>query len=357
MTSDLRTRPVPPAPGPAAGAGRVGALRRPATPWVVVGVLVVLAAGVAASLLVGSRSLSPAVVWAALVHPDAADADAAIVRARLTRTLIALAAGAALGLAGGCTQGLTRNPLGDPGILGINAGAALGVVTALSVLGVTAPSHYAWFAVLGAAVSAVLVHAIAGLGRDGATPVKLAVAGAATTAGLTSWTTAVLVTDLETLETFRFWQVGTVAGRGLDVLMPVLPFLGAGTVLALTGARLLNVLALGDDLARGLGRRAGLDRLVVGLAVVLLAGGATAVAGPLAFVGLVAPHLARILLGPDYTRILPASLGLGAALVLVADVVGRVVLPPAEVQVGIMTAVVGVPVFFALIRRGRMGSL
>jgi iron complex transport system permease protein len=357
VPNDLRSRPVPPAA--AAGAGRGGAPRPQtlSTPWVVVGLVVVLAAGVVASLLVGSRALPPGVVWAGVIDPDATDPDHAVGRARLARTLIALVAGGALGLAGGCTQGLTRNPLGDPGILGINAGAALGVVTALSVLGVTAPAHYAWFAVLGAAVSAALVHAIAGLGRDGATPVKLAVAGAAATAGLTSWTTAVLVTDLRTLETFRFWQVGTVAGRGLDVLLPVLPFLVVGTVLALTGARLLNVLALGDDLARGLGRRAGLDRLVVALAVVLLAGGATAVAGPLAFVGLVAPHLARILLGADYSRILPASLGLGAALVLVADVVGRVVLPPAEVQVGIMTAVVGVPVFFALIRRGRMGSL
>jgi iron complex transport system permease protein len=201
------------------------------------------------------------------------------------------------------------------------------------------------------------VHAIASIGREGATPVKLAVAGAALTAGLSSWTTALLLTNRQTLDVFRFWQVGTVGGRTMDVVWPVLPVLLVGALLALTGARLLNVLALGDDLARSLGRRAGLDRVVVGLAIVLLCGGGTALAGPIGFVGLVAPHVARILVGSDYARILPVSLGIGATLVVFADVLGRVVLPPTEVQVGIMTAVVGVPVFVALIRRGRMGSL
>lgn len=319
--------------------------------------LAVLAVGVVVSLHVGSRMLSPEVVWAALTDPRADDADHAIVTARVARTVLALLAGGALGLAGAAMQGLTRNPLGDPGILGINAGAALGMVTAVALLGVTSLPVQIWFALAGAAVAGVLVHAIAGLGRDGATPVKLAVAGAAATAGFTSWTSAMLITDLRTLETFRFWQVGTVGGRGLEVVGPVLPFLVTGAVLALTGARLLDVLALGDDLARGLGRRAGLDRVVVGLSVILLAGAATALAGPIAFVGLVAPHAARILLGPSYFRILPMSVVIGAALVTWADVVGRVVLPPTEVQVGIMTAVIGVPVFFALVRRGRMGSL
>jgi iron complex transport system permease protein len=319
--------------------------------------LAVLAVGVVVSLHVGSRMLSPEVVWAALTDPRADDADHAVVTARVARTVLALLAGGALGLAGAAMQGLTRNPLGDPGILGINAGAALGMVVAVALLGVTSLPVQIWFALAGAAVAGVLVHAIAGLGRDGATPVKLAVAGAAATAGFTSWTSAMLITDLQTLETFRFWQVGTVGGRGLEVVGPVLPFLVAGAVLALTGARLLDVLALGDDLARGLGRRAGLDRVVVGLSVILLAGAATALAGPIAFVGLVAPHAARILLGPSYFRILPMSVVIGAALVTWADVVGRVILPPTEVQVGIMTAVIGVPVFFALVRRGRMGSL
>lgn len=317
----------------------------------------VVTVGVALSLLAGSRAVPVADVWAAVTAYDPTDPVQAIVAARIPRTVVALLAGGALGLAGASMQGLTRNPLADPGILGVNAGAALAMVLAISVFGVTALSGYVWFALLGAAVAAFLVHAIAALGRDGATPVKLAVAGAALAAGLSSWTTGLLLTNRQTLDVFRFWQVGTVGGRSMDVVWPVLPILAVGALLALTGARLLNVLALGDDLARGLGRRAGLDRIVVGVAIVALCGGATALAGPLVFVGLVAPHVARLAVGSDYSRILPVSLGIGAALVLFADILGRVVLPPTEVQVGIMTAVVGVPVFFALIRRGRMGSL
>jgi len=203
----------------------------------------------------------------------------------------------------------------------------------------------------------VLVHAIAALGRDGATPVKLAIAGAALTAAVSSWTSGILLIDRKTMETFRFWQVGTVGGRNLDILLTGLPFLVLGAVLALTGARLLNALALGKDLARGLGRRTTVDGLVIGLAVVLLAGGATALAGPIAFVGLLVPHAVRLVLGSDYSVILPFSAVVGALFVVVADTLGRIVLPPAEVQVGIMTAAVGVPAFLVLVRRGRMGSL
>ena len=316
-----------------------------------------VALGAALSLIVGSRAVPVHDVWGAITAYDPTNPMQAIVAARVPRTVVALLVGGALGLAGASMQGLTRNPLADPGILGINAGAALAMVLAISVFGITALRGYVWFALVGAAIAAFLVHAIAGLGRGGATPVKLAVAGAALTAGLSSWTTALLLTDRQTLDVFRFWQVGTVGGRSMDVVWPVLPVILVGTVLALTGSRLLNVLALGDDLARGLGRRAWLDRVVVGIGIVLLCGGATALAGPLVFVGLVAPHLARIIVGSSYGRILPVSLGIGAALVVFADVIGRVILPPTEVQVGIMTAVVGVPVFFALIRRGRMGAL
>jgi iron complex transport system permease protein len=322
-----------------------------------VALVATVAAGSAVSLVVGARSVPLHDAWAAVTAYDPADPLQAIVAARIPRTLVALLAGGALGLAGAAMQGLTRNPLADPGILGINAGAALAMVTAISVFGITSLGTYIWFAMVGAALAALVVHGIASLGRDGATPVKLAVAGAALTAGLSSWTTALLLTDRQTLDVFRFWQVGTVGGRSMDVVVRVLPFVAVGAVLALTGARLLNVLALGDDLARGLGRRAGLDRVVVGTAIVLLAGSATALAGPMVFVGLVAPHLGRILVGPDYSRILPTSVALGAALVLCADIIGRVILPPTEVQVGIMVAAVGVPVFLMLVRRGRMGSL
>jgi iron complex transport system permease protein len=323
---------------------------RTTTP-VVAGLAVAAVVVVGLSVFVGARSVPPSVLL------DPADPLYSIYQARFERTLLGLAVGAALGLAGACMQGLTRNPLADPGILGINAGASLAMVLAISFLGVSDLQGYLWFAFLGAAVAAVVVHAIASLGRDGATPVKLAIAGAALAAAVSSWTSGILLTDRKTMESFRFWQVGTVGGRGLDVLLTGLPFLVLGAVLALSGARLLNALALGDDLARGLGRRTAVDGLVVGLAVVLLAGGATALAGPIAFVGLLVPHGVRLVVGSDYARILPFSAVVGALFVVLADTVGRVVLPPAEVQVGIMTAVVGVPAFLVLVRRGRTGGL
>ncbi len=305
----------------------------------------------ALSVLVGSTPVSPTALL------DQANPDHAIAVTRLSRTCLAMVIGAALGLAGACMQGLTRNPLADPGILGINAGASFAMVLAISFFGISDLSAYIWFAFAGAALAMVAVHGIAAMGRDGATPVKLAIAGAALTAALSSWTSGVLLTDRATMESFRFWQVGTVGGRGFDVLLTGLPFLVVGAVLALVSSRLLNALALGDDLARGLGRHVVRDRLVLGLACVLLAGGATALAGPIAFVGLIVPHGVRAVVGGDYAKVLPFSIGCGAVLVTLADTVGRVVLPPTEVQVGIMTAVVGVPVFLWLIRRGRMGAL
>ena len=304
-----------------------------------------------ASVMIGSR-LVPLEAVTDPGHPLRA-----IVDARIERTLLGLAVGAALGLAGACMQGLTRNPLADPGILGINAGACLAMVLALSVLGVSELSSFVWFAFLGAAVAGIVVHLVASLGREGATPVKLAIAGAAVTAAVTSWTSGVLLIDRNTMETFRYWQVGTIGGRDLDVLQLGLPFLAVGLVLALSGSRVLDALALGDDLARSLGRRTAVDRVVLGVAIVLLAGTATALAGPIAFVGLLAPHAVRAVVGNSHVVLLPLSALAGAALVVAADTVGRVVLPPAEVQVGIMAAFVGVPFFLALVRRGRAVSL
>jgi iron complex transport system permease protein len=231
------------------------------------------------------------------------------------------------------------------------------MVVAVAGFGVTSMSTYIWAAFVGAALAMVVVHLIASVGRGGATPVKLVIAGAALTAALSSWTSGVLLADRETMDVIRFWQVGTVAGRDLGVLLTGLPFLVIGALLALTGARMLNALVLGEDLARGLGRRTAVDRVVIGLAVVLLAGTATAMAGPVAFVGLVVPHAARVWVGGDHVRLLPLSVGGGAGLTVVADTAGRIVLPPTEVQVGIMTAVVGVPVFMWFLRRGRMAGL
>lgn len=334
-----------PGTGPAAGSPEAAATRRPGLPSTTATCVAVVAVAVVLSVVVGARAVPLTAVWSDThpLHP--------VVEARLERTLLALAVGAALGLAGALMQGLTRNPLADPGILGVNAGATFAMVIGMTAFGANALSQFLPLAFAGAALATVLVHAIAALGRDGATPMKLAITGAALTAGLMSWTTGLLLADRKTMESFRFWQVGTVGGRGLDVLLVGAPFLVVGAVLALTGARLLNTLALGDDLARGLGRRTTRDRLVLGLAIVLLAGTATALAGPIAFVGLVVPHVVRGFVGPDYGRVLPFSMLAGAALVVLADTVGRVVLPPAEVQVGIMAAAVGVPFFLFLIRR------
>lgn len=317
-----------------------------------VGVLgAALLVAVAASLVVGAR----AIPLAAILDPG--HAMHGIAEARIDRTLLGIAVGGALGLVGALMQGLTRNPLADPGILGINAGASLAMVLAISLFDFSDLRTYVWFGFLGAGVAMVLVHVVAAFGRDGATPMKIAIGGAAVTAAVTSWTQAVLLTDSQTIEAFRLWSVGTVGGRDTGVLLVGLPFLLAGAVLGLGSVRSLNALALGDDLARGLGRRVAVDRFVIGLAIVLLAGASTALAGPIAFVGLIVPHAVRAVVGPDYRRVLPFSVGAGAVLVVAADTLGRVVLPPGEVQVGIMTAVVGAPVFLLLVRRGRMGAL
>ncbi|MEZ0577116.1 FecCD family ABC transporter permease [Nocardioides sp. MH1] len=323
-------------------------LTRPAVvPAGVALMLASLAAVIAVSVLVGSTWVSPA----ALLDPG--HVDHAVLVKRWERTLLGLAVGAAFALAGACMQGLTRNPLADPGLLGVNAGAAFAMATAIAYLGAHSLGQYLWYGFLGAALAAVVVHAVASVGREGATPAKLTIAGAALTAGLSSWTTGVLLLDREAVEQIRRWQVGTVAGRDTGVLLTVAAPLVVGAVLALAMAGALNTLALGDDLARGLGRRTAVDRALVGLAVVLLAGTGTAVAGPIAFIGLVVPHAVRRLVGGDHRRVLPLSAAYGGALVVLADTLGRVVLPPAEVQVGVMATVIGVPVLVWVVARGR----
>ncbi|MEO3934784.1 iron chelate uptake ABC transporter family permease subunit [Micrococcaceae bacterium Sec7.4] len=330
--------------------------RGPRALWLLAAV-VVLVLVTAASLAIGARGLDLGTVWQALTRFDPASGDHAVVHARIPRTVLGLLAGGALGLAGAAMQGVARNPLADPGIIGINAGAALAVVTGIYVFGVSSLTGYIWFAFVGAAAAAVVVYLIASLGRDGATPVKLALAGAALSAGLFSLMNVILVSSRDTLDRFRFWQVGGIAGRDWSVILPALPFLLLGAAIVLATGRILNNLALGDDLARGLGQRVGLTRGVTALGIVLLCGSATALAGPIGFVGLVIPHAVRFLTGPDYRWILPFSLVLAPALLLTADVIGRVILLPGEVPAGIMTALVGAPVFVWLVRRSKGAGL
>ncbi|WAJ32665.1 iron chelate uptake ABC transporter family permease subunit [Arthrobacter sp. FX8] len=344
------------APAGAAVAPLCGVAPGTRSAWLA-GAVVVLVLVAGASLAVGAREVPLATVWQALSAFDPANGDHAVVLARIPRTVLGLLAGGALGLAGAAVQGVARNPLADPGILGVNAGAALAVVAGIYIFGVATFSGYVWYALIGAAAAAVVVYLIASLGSEGATPVKLALAGAALSAGLSSLMNIILVSSQDTLDRFRFWQVGGIAGRDWTVLLPGLPILAAGALIVLLAGRTLNSLALGDDIARGLGRRVGPSRALVALGIVLLCGTATALAGPIGFVGLVVPHAVRVLTGPDYRWILAFSLVAAPVLLLAADILGRVVLPPGEVPAGIMTALIGAPVFVWLIRRGKGAGL
>jgi ABC-type Fe3+-siderophore transport system permease subunit len=271
--------------------------------------------------------------------------------------VLGLMVGMALGVAGALMQGHTRNPLGDPGLLGVTAGASLAVVLSIAWLGIGTPSGYVWFAFLGALAGTVAVYLIGSAGRGGATPVTLALAGAALSALLYGLVRAVLVTDQQTLDSFRFWVVGSLAGRDADVAEQVAPFIALGLLLAVAHGPALNLLGLGEDVARGLGQRVWLARAVGLAAITLLAGAATAACGPIAFVGLVVPHAVRAVTGPDHRWLIPCSAFAGAVLLLTADVVGRVVVRPGELQVGIVLALIGAPFFIALVRRRKTVGL
>lgn len=311
---------------------------------------------VVCSLAFGSRVVGWSDVVAGVLHPDDTIAQAAVA-SRVPRTLLGLLVGAALGLAGSVMQGLTRNPLADPALLGVSSGASLFVVLGMAWVGLATLTQYVWAAFLGAALASLLVYAIGSMGREGATPLKLALAGAATSAALLSAVSMVLLTRTDVLDTFRFWQVGSIGRASYAEIGQIVPFLVVGTVLAVGCARGMDAIALGDEVATGLGQRVGLVRGVGALAAVLLCGASVAIAGPIGFVGLVVPHLARAFTGPSHRWLLPYAAALGAALLLAADVVGRVVARPQEVEVGIVTAVLGAPVFIAIIRRQKVREL
>ncbi|WP_456107247.1 FecCD family ABC transporter permease [Phytohabitans aurantiacus] len=321
--------------------------------------MVALAAVTATSIAVGSKSIPLGTVVTAMTSYNGTLDDHVIVHdLRLPRTLLGLAVGAALGLAGTLIQALTRNPLADPGILGINEGAALGVVVSVAVTGLTSPLGYIWFAFAGAAVSAVMVYAVGARGREGASPVRLVLAGIAFTYVLHGITFAILLTDTAAFDRWRNWSAGSLAAADPDALMGVLPFLAVGALLALALSRSLNALALGDEAGQALGVHRGRTRLLGAVAVTLLCGAATAAAGPIGFVGLMVPYLARMITGPDYRWLLPYSLVLAPILVLGADILGRVLARPSEIGVGVITAFVGAPLLIAMVRRrGRLPQL
>ncbi|WP_345802421.1 iron chelate uptake ABC transporter family permease subunit [Microbacterium sp. AZCO] len=325
---------------------------------VLASVIVLLAVAILLSLGVGARAIAPADVLRAFLAPDPGSADHTVVLSqRVPRTVIGLLAGAALAVAGTVMQGLTRNPLADPGLFGVNAGAAVAVLAAITVLGIASPAGFVWFAFAGAAVAAALVAVIGSRGPDGGNPAKLALTGAAVTAGLTAVSLTILTTDRQALDVYRYWSVGGLTARGLDSVLVVLVPILVGLVLAGTSARGLDLISLGEDTATGLGHNVARTRGVGILAIVLLCGGATAIAGPIVFLGLLVPHALRGLVGSDYRWLLLIGAPAGAVVLLFSDVIGRLIAPPGEVQAGLVVAFVGAPLLISLVLRRRQVAL
>ncbi|WP_328318153.1 FecCD family ABC transporter permease [Streptomyces sp. NBC_00388] len=318
--------------------------------WTAAAVVALLLA-VLLSLAVGARAIAPSAVIDALLHGGHSNTAEVVRELRVPRTLIGLMVGVALALAGTVLQGITRNPIADPGILGISQGASVGVVLAIAFAGIHSLTGYVWFAFAGAALASVAVYAIASRGRGGATPVKLALGGAAINALLVSVVQAVLTTKASALDEFRFWQVGSVSGRDTGIVAQIWPFLLVGVVLVASVARGLDALALGDDMAKGLGQKVATVRIVGGIGATVLTGVGVAAAGPIAFIGLAVPHIARAIVGSDHRWVLPMAALIGPVMLLVSDTVGRVVFPPSEVPAGVMTALIGVPFLVTLVRR------
>ncbi|MBD0863423.1 iron chelate uptake ABC transporter family permease subunit [Gordonia sp. zg691] len=334
--------------------------------------LAVLAALVIASVLFGSRSVpldeiwpsfttGMAEIWAALLDlrmPEITkdtDVDGIVWDLRVPRTLLGLTAGLAIGAAGAITQGHTRNPIADPGILGVNAGAACSVVAGIYVLGISSPIAFMFFGLIGAIIAATVVFGLSAL--SGSSPLTLVLAGTGLTAMLTAITSSIVLVDTNSLDQWRFWSVGSTAGRGIDVFWASLPFILIGLVLALASGFFLNVLSLGDDMTKALGSRVILIRVLGILTITLLIGAATAACGPIVFLGLVVPHVARAFVGADYRWIIPYSALFGGILLVGCDILGRIVARPGEVQVGVMLALVGAPFLILMVRRQRLGTV
>ncbi|MEV8332315.1 iron ABC transporter permease [Streptomyces niveus] len=323
--------------------------------------VVILVIAGAVSLAVGARALSPTDVWHGLFGPPDPDQRLTEIRlivrtVRIPRTVLAVVAGIALGVGGALIQGYTRNPIADTGLLGVNAGASFAVVTVIAVFGFTNPFQYVWFAFVGAGAAGVVVFGLASIGRGAGNPLTLALAGQGVTVFLGAMTTAVSLSDQKSLNALRFWNSGSVAGVGFDVIWPVTAFIAVGLVLALITLPALNLLNLGDDVARGLGVNIALSRTIGIVAITLLAGAATAACGPIAFLGLMVAHIARYLTGPDYRWLVPYAGLLGAVVLLVSDILGRLVVRPGELDSGVVVALIGAPFFAGLVWRGKFKS-
>lgn len=323
--------------------------------WIIAA-LAVLAGCVFLSVTVGARAVGWADIWAAFGGATGTIEEAAIAR-RIPRTILAAIAGASLGVSGALMQGLTRNPLADPGLLGVNMGASLAVVIGVAFFGLSSGYVFIWVAIFGAGLTAVIVYAIGSLGYGGATPLKLTLAGAAISIAFSAIVSAIVLPRNDIAEGVRAWHIGGVGGASYAKIGVMVPFILAGLALTALCAEKLNALALGDEAASGLGERVNLARLMAALAAVALCGTATALCGPISFVGLVVPHFCRLTLGPDHRWLIMGSALAGAALLVASDTLGRVLVPPTELEAGLVTAIIGAPIFIAFVRSHRTRGL
>ncbi|NYE03739.1 iron complex transport system permease protein [Bacillus niacini] len=317
--------------------------------------IIILLLLMAASIVYGYTDTTWKMAIEALTNFDGSNEHIVIQSVRIPRVFIAAAVGASLAISGVLMQTVTKNPLASPDIFGVNAGAGVAVVIAVTVFSVGSLQLFTWLSFFGAAVAAISVYAIGSAGREGLTPMKLTLAGAAMTALFASFTQGILVLNEAALEQVLFWLAGSVAGRSLDNLIAVLPYLIGGWIISFLIATKMNVLSMGEDVAKGLGLNTALLKITIGIVVILLSGGAVAVAGPIGFIGIVVPHLTRSIVGIDHRWVIPFSGLLGGVLLLAADIASRYILMPQEVPVGVMTAIIGTPFFIYIARKGFNG--
>ena len=309
------------------------------------------------SISFGAKQISFLKVIDVILGKDVDSLEATIIQQRIPRTVFGILAGGALGISGALMQSITRNPIADPSILGVNTGASLFVVAGIAFLNITAAYQYIWLAIIGAGITAFFVYSVASIGKDGATPLKLALSGAAVSIVLGSLVSTIMLPDNRVLQAFRFWQVGSIGSATWDNISLISPFLIMGFIISMFISGYLNNLALGDEAATALGTNVVITRSVGALASVLLCGATTALAGPIGFVGLIIPHLVRLIYGSEMGKILPLSFLGSGILLLLSDVIGRIIGSPGETEVGIITAVFGAPFFIFAIRKGRVKSL
>ncbi|NRT73107.1 iron complex transport system permease protein [Clostridium beijerinckii] len=309
------------------------------------------------SLAFGSKNIGISQAINALLNSDDTSFAALVVRERIPRTIFSIMAGASLGISGALMQSITRNPIADPSILGVNTGASLFVVIGIAFFNINSANEYIWIALVGAGITSIFVYTIASIGSGGMTPIKLALAGSATSAVLTSLVSVIILPRSEVIDAYRFWQVGSVSGATWESIGLMLPFLIIGLIISIISAPALDILALGDEVATGLGVNIGIIRIICAIAGVILCGATTAIAGPIGFVGLMIPHSIRLIFGSNLRGLVPMSAIGGAVLLTISDVLGRVIGTPGELQVGIITAFLGAPILIIIARKAKVRAI